>query len=108
MFINITSKKQQKGSWELKRRISSLTMLVRARVCRVPVGLADRRQSLKADAIQSTMGDFGRWQLGIVLAIGLSGLPGAWFKIGIVFLAPPVDYWCTSPTPGPGISETQK
>lgn len=65
------------------------------------VGLADRRASLKADALQSTIGDFGRWQLGIALAVAMSGLPGAWFKIGIVFLAPPVDYWCTSPLPQP-------
>ncbi|XP_034239958.1 organic cation transporter protein-like [Thrips palmi] len=65
------------------------------------MGLADRRASLKADALQSTIGDFGRWQLGIALAVAMSGLPGAWFKIGIVFLAPPVDYWCTSPLPSP-------
>ncbi|XP_026280231.2 organic cation transporter protein-like isoform X1 [Frankliniella occidentalis] len=63
------------------------------------VGLADRRASLKADALQSTIGDFGRWQMGIALAVAMSGLPGAWFKIGIVFLAPPVDFWCTSPLP---------
>ncbi|KAJ9582501.1 hypothetical protein L9F63_003194 [Diploptera punctata] len=43
------------------------------------------------------MGNFGRWQLWVCLWISILKVPVAWHQLGIVFLAPPVDSWCTRP-----------
>ncbi|KAJ4445643.1 hypothetical protein ANN_12326 [Periplaneta americana] len=53
--------------------------------------------SLAADAVQSSMGNFGRWQLWVCLWISVLKFPVAWHALGIVFLAPPVDSWCRRP-----------
>ena len=53
--------------------------------------------SLAADVVQSTIGNFGRWQLWVCVWISILKLPVAWHQLGIVFLAPPVDSWCSKP-----------
>ncbi|CAH1134400.1 unnamed protein product [Ceutorhynchus assimilis] len=46
------------------------------------------------DTIKATIGDFGRWQLKISLLMAMVKFPIAWFQMSIVFLAPPVEFWC--------------
>lgn len=43
------------------------------------------------------IGDFGRWQFQISLLMSLLKFPIAWFQLGIVFLAPPTEFWCKQP-----------
>ncbi|XP_050303956.1 organic cation transporter-like protein [Anthonomus grandis grandis] len=56
--------------------------------------LKDQRQ----DVIKSTVGDFGRWQLKISVLMALVKFPIAWFQMSIVFLAPPITFWCKKST----------
>ncbi|KAF2889275.1 hypothetical protein ILUMI_16898, partial [Ignelater luminosus] len=43
------------------------------------------------------IGDFGRWQFQISVLMSLLKFPIAWFQLGIVFLAPPTEFWCKQP-----------
>lgn len=49
------------------------------------------------DVVHDTIGDFGRWQLKVSLLMALMKFPVAWFQLGIVFLAPPTEFWCAPP-----------
>jgi hypothetical protein len=50
-----------------------------------------------SDALQETVGDFGRWQAGISLLMALLKLPIAWFQLSIIFLEAHTDFWCARP-----------
>lgn len=50
----------------------------------------------EGDHIQSAIGEIGRWQLIICLALSLSKIPVAWHQLSIIFLAPPVTAKCIS------------
>jgi hypothetical protein len=62
-----------------------------------PVGKAEKREEDNLEVVQSSIGNFGRWQLWLCLWISLLKFPVAWHSLGIVFLAPPVDSWCRRP-----------
>nr|CAD7197330.1 unnamed protein product [Timema douglasi] len=47
-----------------------------------------------SDAVQAAVGDGGRWQIIIYLWMSILKLAVAWHQLGIVFLAPPVDFRC--------------
>lgn len=50
------------------------------------------------DAVQIAIGNLGRWQIIVCLAISLVKFPVAWHQLAIVFMAPHQDYNCTEPT----------
>lgn len=50
-----------------------------------------------ADILNETIGHFGKWQFRISLMMALLKFPMAWFQLGIIFLAPPTQYWCKPP-----------
>ncbi|KAK9693113.1 Sugar transporter [Popillia japonica] len=49
------------------------------------------------DLLLATIGDFGRWQCRTSMLMALLKFPIAWFQLGIVFLAPPTEFWCRQP-----------
>jgi hypothetical protein len=49
------------------------------------------------DAVQITIGNFGKWQIVVCLAISLIKFPVAWHQLAIVFMAAHQDYNCTEP-----------
>ncbi|XP_011869932.1 PREDICTED: organic cation transporter protein isoform X2 [Vollenhovia emeryi] len=59
------------------------------------------------DAVQTAIGNLGRWQIVICLAISLVKFPVAWHQLAIVFMAPHQDYNCTEPDTAGGYSEDQ-
>jgi hypothetical protein len=48
------------------------------------------------DPIQKSMGALGKWQIFICAVVFLLKFPVAWHQMAIIFLAPPVDFNCTS------------
>ncbi|XP_066151265.1 organic cation transporter protein-like [Euwallacea fornicatus] len=48
----------------------------------------------KDNILTTTIGDFGKWQLKISILMALVKFPIAWFQMSIVFLAPPLTFWC--------------
>lgn len=52
---------------------------------------------VKNDVMCSIIGDYGKWQFWISVLMGLLKLSVAWFQLGIVFLAPPQNFWCKKP-----------
>ncbi|XP_066588974.1 organic cation transporter protein-like [Prorops nasuta] len=49
------------------------------------------------DPVQEAIGNFGKWQIFVCLAISLVKFPVAWHQLAIVFMAPHQQYNCTSP-----------
>ncbi|XP_011633595.1 organic cation transporter protein-like [Pogonomyrmex barbatus] len=49
------------------------------------------------DAVQIAIGNLGRWQIIVCLAISLVKFPVAWHQLAIVFMAPHQSYNCTEP-----------
>lgn len=49
------------------------------------------------DSVQQAIGDFGKWQILVCLAISLVKFPIAWHQLAIVFMAPHQEYNCTEP-----------
>lgn len=65
-------------------------------VKQVPNGKDDHVDSAaNVDAVQIAIGNLGRWQIIICLAISLVKFPVAWHQLAIVFMAPHQDYNCT-------------
>lgn len=52
---------------------------------------------VQKDILCETIGNFGKWQFRISLLMALLKFPIAWFQLGIVFLAPPTQFWCKPP-----------
>ena len=48
------------------------------------------------DPVQKSMGQLGPWHLVVCVLIFLLKFPTAWHQLGIVFLAPPVNYTCSN------------
>ncbi|XP_018406233.1 PREDICTED: organic cation transporter protein-like [Cyphomyrmex costatus] len=64
----------------------------------VPNGKDDHVASdTNVDAVQIAIGNLGRWQIIVCLAISLVKFPVAWHQLAIVFMAPHQDYNCTEP-----------
>lgn len=59
---------------------------------------AKTRGQEEEELAQKAMGDFGHWQLIIILLLSALKLPIAWNQLGIVFLAPPVPFHCDNGT----------
>jgi hypothetical protein len=57
----------------------------------------ERRKEDNSDEVQSSIGNFGRWQMWICFWLFIQKFPVAWHSLGIVFLAPPVESWCKRP-----------
>lgn len=57
-----------------------------------------KNENDEVDAVQQAIGNLGRWQIYVCLAISLVKFPIAWHQLAIVFMAPHQDYNCTSPT----------
>ncbi|XP_076754485.1 organic cation transporter protein [Xylocopa sonorina] len=51
----------------------------------------------EVDAVQEAIGNLGRWQIYVCLAISLVKFPIAWHQLAIVFMAAHQDYNCTAP-----------
>lgn len=70
-------------------------------VKRVSIGKDDdadcARGASVQDAVQAAIGNLGRWQIVVCLAISLVKFPVAWHQLAIVFMAPHQDYNCTEP-----------
>nr|XP_022900282.1 organic cation transporter protein-like [Onthophagus taurus] len=49
------------------------------------------------DVLEATIGSFGRFQCRIFILVALLKVPISWFQLGIVFMAPPTEYWCRQP-----------
>ncbi|XP_046838960.1 organic cation transporter protein-like isoform X1 [Vespa crabro] len=49
------------------------------------------------DAVQQAIGNLGKWQILVCLAISLVKFPVAWHQLAIVFMAPYQEYNCTIP-----------
>ncbi len=52
---------------------------------------------MQFDQILMLVGTFGSYQKRVYFLLCLISLPGAWHKLGQVFLAGSVDHWCKSP-----------
>ncbi|CAH1137884.1 unnamed protein product [Phyllotreta striolata] len=50
------------------------------------------------DALEVTIGNFGKWQCRICFLMALLKIPIAWFTLSIIFLAPPTQFWCETYT----------
>ena len=48
-----------------------------------------------SDIFVSILGDFGKFQLRIVLLMGLTGLTFSWANFGTKFITDDVDFWCS-------------
>lgn len=59
--------------------------------------ISDDEKRKLFDFMHVTVGDFGKWQFRISLLMSLLKLPIAWFQLGIIFLAPPTEFWCRKP-----------
>ncbi|KAL0276168.1 UNVERIFIED_CONTAM: hypothetical protein PYX00_003791 [Menopon gallinae] len=46
------------------------------------------------DPIKQSIGDFGKWQLFTCIALATCKIPVAWHQLGIVFLAPNINFTC--------------
>lgn len=57
----------------------------------------DENADEEVDAVQEAIGNLGRWQIYVCLAISLVKFPIAWHQLAIVFMAPHQDYNCISP-----------
>lgn len=57
----------------------------------------DNSKEKKKDLLETTVGNFGKWQARISILMALLKFPIAWFQLGIVFLAPPTQFWCKQP-----------
>lgn len=57
----------------------------------------EEKKGPSADLLQATIGDYGFWQYKIAILMSLLRLPVNWFELGIVFLAPPTQFWCNFP-----------
>lgn len=56
--------------------------------------------AVQRDLISEIVGDFGKWQIRIMLIIFLCKLPTAWFTAVVIFTAPqpnPGDFYCRPP-----------
>jgi hypothetical protein len=62
----------------------------------IPESHNEYQEKPEEDIIQSTIGNFGRWQFKISTLMALLKFPIAWFQMSIVFLAPPTQFWCKS------------
>ncbi|XP_026666972.1 uncharacterized protein LOC108622018, partial [Ceratina calcarata] len=51
----------------------------------------------EVDAVQEAIGNLGKWQIFVCLAISLVKFPIAWHQLAIVFMAPHQNYNCTAP-----------
>ncbi|XP_054273085.1 organic cation transporter protein-like isoform X2 [Macrosteles quadrilineatus] len=56
------------------------------------------RGAAEEELAQKAMGDYGKWQLGIILLMCGLKLPIAWVQLGIVFLAAPMPFHCDNGT----------
>ena len=52
---------------------------------------------MRFDEILNLLGSFGLYQKRVYFLICLVSIPGAWHKLGQVFLGGSVDHWCASP-----------
>lgn len=58
----------------------------------------DYKVSVTSDEIiETTIGNFGRWQARVSILMSLLKFPITWIQLGIVFLAPPTEFWCKQP-----------
>lgn len=55
-------------------------------------------KKVEKDPIQSSMGEFGRWQFFVCVVIFLLKFPVAWHQMGIIFLAPKPEFSCSDPS----------
>ncbi len=46
------------------------------------------------DPIEKAMGALGKWHIFVCIVVFLLKFPVAWHQMGIIFLAPPVDFQC--------------
>ncbi|CAH1118752.1 unnamed protein product [Phaedon cochleariae] len=61
----------------------------------------------KEDALEATIGNFGKWQLRISVLMSLLKFPIAWFTLSIIFLAPPTNFWCKPSQKYSNMSDTE-
>lgn len=71
------------------------------------MGKADRRTEVNLDEVQSSIGNFGRWQMWVCFWLFILKFPVAWHSLGIVFLAPPVESWCRRPATLQNLTDEQ-
>jgi len=57
----------------------------------------DSGANVDSDAVQIAIGNLGKWQIIVCLAISLIKFPVAWHQLAIVFMAAHQDYNCTEP-----------
>lgn len=63
------------------------------------MGQPEKEDTHQRDPIQDAMGQFGRWQLMIAVALAIVDLPLAWHELAMPVLAPGQDFTCVSPAP---------
>lgn len=71
------------------------------------MGKAERRTEDTSDEVQSSIGNFGRWQMWVCFWLFIQKFPVAWNALGIVFLAPPVESWCMRPATLQNLTDEQ-
>ncbi|XP_063362844.1 organic cation transporter protein-like [Cydia amplana] len=49
------------------------------------------------DAVVTTIGDFGKWQMRLSIMMALLRFPICWYQLDIIFLAPTTEFWCKKP-----------
>lgn len=71
------------------------------------MGKVERRTEDNSDEVQSSIGNFGRWQMWVCFWLFIVKFPVAWHALGIVFLAPPVESWCRRPATLQNLTDEQ-
>lgn len=53
-------------------------------------------QIKKEDGLANLIGQFGKWQLLVMLAVSLVKLSSGWVQMAIIFLTPSLKFWCSN------------
>ncbi|XP_023237784.1 histone-lysine N-methyltransferase 2C-like [Centruroides sculpturatus] len=54
-------------------------------------------ESDKEEDITDIIGHWGKWQLFLMMLIIYMNIPNEWYMFGMAFMAPKINYWCTTP-----------
>ncbi|XP_067119501.1 organic cation transporter protein-like [Centruroides vittatus] len=54
-------------------------------------------ESDKEEDITDIIGHWGKWQLFLMMLIIYTNIPNEWYMFGMAFMAPKINYWCTTP-----------
>ncbi|KAG1673925.1 Organic cation transporter protein [Nymphon striatum] len=66
-----------------------------------------RRRAAKMQILKSTIGAFGKWHVGLFLQVCALGFCVALHMLGMNFVAPKIDHWCSKPDNLGNVSDSE-